>query len=1237
MHTHPARALAACSPGHGRLHLFVGADDGSVRHRTFDGSWHAWRALDRPWPSPGAPAFNWLSATAVEGRPVELFALSTTGELWSLRPGAEERPHWHSLGTLARGGAATGFTVVTTRPSEVHLLLDTGADGWELLHAHPNKGPIVLRAGERPPEHLADHLAATATAPDRVDLLLADPREHRLLRARLETDTPGTPQPPAWEALGPLPDGDEHSFTCLAATERDVFLGGDHGLHHSALAPWLGWEQLGGDLTAHGTTGPRLAAVASGGGRTDVFAVWAGAALMHRRFDRGWQDWQLLDLPDAPTGSYPVLRPEDLVTLTVRSQGLHQQTLPDGTVQLVADTGSGGHLLVDVPPQHLAETVVESGQPPQGFLAGPSTLCFAVGPDPVTLTVAGLLDAMNRLPLLIEASTTADLLARLEIPWNLLLTLQSDARCTHRTLPSTGTAGGTELWHSRIAGPDGHLTARPVRSLADGTDHGTPLDAWFDQIVTAAAQNPGIPLTVDRLVLTALGARFTAAAHWPQLEWAQDSALGRDFHVKVSAPGALFPFGHRAVYIEVSDRRFDGTDPAVAALHRNTFLIVTEPVRDDYGIGEGGPHERAFPFQRIAIDPQQTEGLDDAHWLPVDSSTTPPRCFWPARARVPVVFTLQARAGTQDVELHLPLLFVEDAATGADYGALLDGIYGRGPVTGPLTGALDGARDGAFDEPGRPLSDIAARIPLAMASATQAIEDTVQEVQSMTFGGLGAGLSPSGVGFYPQVTQLAVGLPAVRQLLGPLQALPATLTRNLLDTPWGSPIPDALLDLVPPHPLDFGAAGARVGALAAPNMLVSQISRTLGPAVSDAFQTDPTKLFAPDASLFGVVPLSMLIQAVTAPPKLLWQQPPADRSPLLAGQGMPHPSAELTWHQGLHNPVPPFRPGPDCALDLDVRAQLVDGKPEMHATGTISDFHLIVPDQGAPAYVDLTFTSVTFTADPGKRLNLAVHLTDVTLGGDLGFLATLQQYLRFGDNGPHIDPSATSITASYTIAVPSIGLLVFSVQNLTVQAGVTLSLTDQPILLDFAFGTRERPFLVTVSGFGGGGYLELGISAGGTDSGLQRFTGGIEFGAAIVMDFVIVSAEVHVFGGVVFAKNGTGTEVTGYLRIGGSVSLLGLISVSIELTLALTWNATVGSLTGSAQLVITVDLTFFSKSFTLECHKCFGNCPSSAGARGALPGAATAATAADPSVRAALGPQGQSFPWQTYCRAFAGE
>ncbi|MEU5431809.1 hypothetical protein AB0G73_00340 [Streptomyces sp. NPDC020719] len=1210
MQNHSARALAVCSPGHGRLHLFVGAHDGSVRHRSFDGIWSAWHELGRPWLSPRVPDFDWLSATAAEGGPVEIFALNAADELRLMRLGGEDRPEWTPLGVLAHSSAVTGFTAVTTKPGDLHVFLSTGAPDWEIVHWHPVGGPMLLRAGDRTPAQ-----TAVTIARGQVNLLVTDTLERRLIRGRFAMEGSPVDEPPIWEVLGTLPDGDGQTFTCLAATERDVFLGGEHGLRHSALAPWLGWEHLGGDLCAHGTDRPRLAAVAAGSGRTDVLAIWAGGALMHRRFDTAWSDWHLVDLPSTASNSYTVLRPDDLVTLTVRGQGLHEQTRTDGTVQLVADPG-GGRLIVDVPAQHLAETVVESGLTLQGYLAGPSTLCFAVGQDPITLTVDGLLDAMNQLCLVTSAVSAGDEVTRLELPWRLVLALQQGAQCihcAHRTLPATSTGGGTELWHSRISGPDGRLAARPVQALPDGTSLGTPLDAWLDQIVAAAGKNPDLSVTVERLILSAYGARFSASANWPQLEWTHDAALGRDFHVKIAVTGALFPFGHRAAYVEVTDRRFDGTEPAIAALHRQSFLIVTEPVRDDYGIGKGGSHERSFPFQRIAIDPGQTSDLEDASWIPLGPASDDPRCFWPMRGGARVLFTLWARAGQQDVELRLPLLFVEDRATGSAYATALDTIYGHGPGTGAFAGL------------GRPVSDVGSRIPLAMVAPTQAAEGAVQEVQSMTFGGLGAGLSPTGVGFYPQVTQLAVGLPAARQLLGPLPALPATISKALVNTPWGQPPADALLDLVTPQPLDFGAAGARVGSLAAPDMTMTQISRTLGPSVGDALPTDPGKLFAPDATLFGVVPLRDLISVVTDQPKLLW-----------LGEGTDTPSAKLTWKQGLDKAVGPFCPGATSSVYIEALAQLVGGKPEMHATGKINDFQLVIPSQGPDALVTLTFAGVVFTADAGKRLNLDVTLSKVELNGNLQFLRTLQELIpQAGRSGPHIDVSAKAITASYTLAVPSAGLMVFSLQNLTIEIAVTLSLTNEPIVLDFTFGTRERPFLVTVSGFGGGGYLELGLGAGGPDSGLQRLTGGIEFGAAVVMDFTIASAEVHVFGGVVFAKNGSDTEITGYLRIGGSVSVLGLISVSIELTLSLAYDTTTNVLSGSAKLVITVDLTFFSKTVTLECHKSFNG--ASLAATSAHGGPALASGPDPSSVEAALGPQGQSFPWQTYCQAFAGE
>ncbi|MFJ9446209.1 hypothetical protein ACIRRH_30770 [Kitasatospora sp. NPDC101235] len=1051
-----------------------------------------------------------------------------------------------------------------------------------------------------PPAGLSD---VVAVAPGRVEVFTADTRERRLLRAGLAVDGPG--EPPQWKDLGSLPAHGGLSVTCLAATQRDLFLGCDDGLWHSVLGARLGWEHLGGDFAEDSL----LAAVSSAGGRTDVFAVWADAALVHRWFDTAWSDWQLVALLSGSPDGYSVLRPDDLVTLTVTGAGLTERVQPDGTVQWVAGAG-GGRLLVEVPPQHLAETVAESGLPVQGYLAGPSTLSFAVGQDPVTLTVDGLLDAMNRLTLVTTGAVAGDVATRLELPWRLLLGLQTGARCAHRTRPATGVGGGTELWHSRVAVPDAGLTVRSITALPGGTGLGTPLDAWLDQIAAAATANPGRPATVDRLILSPYGARFSATAHWPQLEWTHDAAQGRDCRVRVAASGALFPFGHRAAYVEVDERRFDTADPAVASLHQKAFLVITEPVRDDYGIGAGGSHERRFPFQRIAIDPGQSGELDTAAWIPLDPGSCNARCFWPRRGGVPIVFTLQARAGQTDVELDLPLLFAEDGATGAGCAAALDQVYAKAPAAG------------AFASLGRPSSDIGSRIPLAMASATKALEGAVQEVRSMTFGGLGVGSLPGTVGFYPQVTQLAVGLPAVRQLLGPLPALPATISQALVDTPLGKSPPDALLELMAPRTLDFGAAGARVGSLAAPTMAVTTISRRLGPVVGDALPTNPADLFPQDASLFGVVQLRQLISTISDRPQLTW-----------IGEDTPTPSAELKWDQTPLRAVGPFQPIGAGGLHLDVQAQMVDGRPELHATGTVDAFRLVIPP-GPLALVTFSFDHVIFTADAGKRMDLDVKLSNVELNGNLKFLRTLQDLIpTAGRNGPRIDTSAVAVRASYTLLVPSAGLMVFSLQNLTIEIAVTLSLTNRPIVIDFAFGTREKPFLVTVAGFGGGGYLELGLGAGEPDSGLQRLTGGIEFGASIDMDFTIASAEVHVFGGVVFAKNGRDTEITGYLRIGGSVSVLGLISVSIELTLSLTYDVDTNVLSGSATLVITVDLTFFSKTVTLECHKSFGGSSLAA----ASTGPALAAGPDPSSVEVALGPQGSSFPWQTYCQAFAGE
>ncbi|MFF7444156.1 hypothetical protein [Streptomyces sp. NPDC008122] len=1183
-------ALTACSAAPGRLDLFVGDGDGCVWHRTrtkppdaVRGQWGVWHSLGRPWPSSGAPEHaGWLAAVRSGPGRIDLFALD------------DGRGAKHRLFAAARDG--TSDTLREEAGAEAGNTAGTEAgDGAGDVVGDALGDALGEVSGHGwTPWTSPDPLAAqpTATGP-----LLTD-EQLTLLHGQLSE--------------GRHSDADPRP-TGFAATERDLFAVAGRRLWHRMRTETSPWEDLGGDLTTDDATAPHLAAVRDEAGPTHVFAVWAGTALMHRQLDRTWSDWQLIDIW-ADAQGYQALRPEDLVALTVRGSGLRERVRADGVVEVLA-AQPDARLIVEFPPQHIAETVSPTDTTSQARIAGPSRLAFAIGEEVVPLTVDGVLTAMGKLPLVATLGTAGTEGTRLELPWRLLLELPTGAHCTHRALPAVGHDGTTELWHSRITRSDGAdaLRVRPVKALPDEPVLATPLGHYTATIAALGAQSADPPVTVDRLVLSAFGAWFDASASWPTLDWTHQTAMGRDYYVRVLTRGALFPFGHRAAFVEVTERRFDPQSPAVAALRTTRTLIVTEPTRR-YGIGGGAgrAHERAFPFQEVSVEPRQLTDLDAAVWLLG-------KAFWPTQSGASVEFTVRARADREVVDFRLPMLFVDDAVVGTSHADSLDAEYARGP------------RSGVQRDTGRPTREIGRRIALAMKTATQPLEGAVQEVRSMSFGGVGAALAANGVGFHPRVTRMEVALPAVRQLIGSSPTVPAEFSKAFL-TATGAQRPEVLLALLEPKVIDFAAAGARTGMVAAPNMAVTEISRLAGPIAGGPFPPRPQDMFAEEAKLFGVISLRRIVSVITSRPQITWSD--------VVGS----PSAKLTWSESLTTEVEPFHPKtPTSKVFLEVLSQVVDGRPQLRTTGEVTDFTLEIPTR-ASALVVLTFTKVRFTGNSGENPSLTFELADARLAGKLNFVRTLAEKIpQAGRGGPHVEISAARIRATYTIAVPTLGMGVFTVQNLAIRIGLTLSLEQRPIEIDFAFATRERPFLVTVSGFGGGGYLELGVSAGGSDGGLQRFVGGIEFGASVAMDFGVAAGEVHVFGGVVFVKKGSTIEITGYLRIGGSVSVLGLIRVSVELTLSLTYDVEHNELHGSARLVITVDLTFWSTSVTLECHKSFKGPSLAAGPQDALTASVEGlqdsedAALRTATVEAALGPQGSSFPWQTYCRAFAKE
>ena len=173
------------------------------------------------------------------------------------------------------------------------------------------------------------------------------------------------------------------------------------------------------------------------------------------------------------------------------------------------------------------------------------------------------------------------------------------------------------------------------------------------------------------------------------------------------------------------------------------------------------------------------------------------------------------------------------------------------------------------------------------------------------------------------MTRLVVALPAARQLLGQVNDIPAKLSHELLQSTPDRP-PDVLLEF---DPLALNFASANAGVVAAPNMSVNRISRTLGPKI-DQLPTDPASCSAPAPNC--------------SESSRSAQSSGGDRSAyhhLVAGS---QSGATMHWKETLANRVGPFQPGAGCAVELTVKSSLPDGggPPKVTTDGTVNAFQL---------------------------------------------------------------------------------------------------------------------------------------------------------------------------------------------------------------------------------------------------------------------------------------------------------
>jgi hypothetical protein len=967
-----------------------------------------------------------------------------------------------------------------------------------------------------------------------------------------------------------------------------------------------------------------------------------------------------------------VIRVEDMLYLGFRFINAEMVVKNGQTYIAVTDPGLPAYVLVVFPPQHHGEQTLRNtdGVPlPPLFdaLAGPSWLTFELPADAsIPFTAAGLLAWGGLTPQLVPVVSDPatgvpappDLLhSALEVPWSLWLSPPAGGTWHHSAAPVTA-GGRTELWHTRlgIGGAEPPAVTPLIKAFWSGTYGSTgqpPADPWpmslspetRNDIVNLScslvAGGGGGPVQVSLLALSALGASVDMQGAWSPgpdsgvslAQWTHRASTGRDSYVRVVTLGYLFPFGHRAVQVRVTDREFrvDRQGSTVAYLVTATSIVVTQPVITY----TGDPHEpyngRGNPMRSVEVRTLSTGPVDFDDPLGQVGGVSTDSALWIRSNSVDVPFSFVATdIEGRTVDFTTPAIWVNQNPTGRD-----------GTVANPTD--LADTITAAYDAAG------AARNTPSLGGALLAFADTSGAVPGSTahlvdtYTLTANAVSNGAAGFYPLLNAAQVHLPGPEQLTGsPLTPPSISMAQQYLQNGFQNGVTELYAQVAASaNATSLSFPANLVGGMAAPNFDVSGIARDLGPVGGDltdlaAGRFDPSKYFnnglGDVGNLLGSIPVTAIIQAVGLTPGTGSIAGADQDGPSASAQApqltynLVYPNdddtqlpvaldAKLTWNPvvapSTQDPFAGFFVPDENAnllITAEIHAPIANPAHVTYAIhGELTNFELVLFGDATPC-IDIKFTSFTFDSKTGAKTSVNPKIESVSFMGALSFIQDLEQLLASLD-GPSIDVTAAGIAASYTLALPDVTVGIFSLSNLSLTGAVTIPFDGTPVRVQFGLCSQDDPFLLTIYVFGGGGFFSLSLGA----DGIEELQVSLEFGAAISINLGVASGSVSIMAGIYFAlqTNPNQVTLTGFLRADGNLSVLGIITLSMEFYLGLTYQNP-GQAYGEATVTVSISVLFFSKSVSASMRKTFGG--------GSDPDFAQAISMAD---------------WDTYCEAFA--
>lgn len=889
--------------------------------------------------------------------------------------------------------------------------------------------------------------------------------------------------------------------------------------------------------------------------------------------------------------------------------------------------------------------------------------------DATVVQDKGIISAISQLrfgktPRPVDASETC-----IEMPYRLFISPNQYGAWYHETKlklreDETTTAVKTyELWHSRLlcknCTGNRDITAannelKTVRALwasdISGTWSEKPVRA--DQFKTALYNDdrhcivhessnwalPGgfvpKPVQVSNLMLSTLGAWLDAELLVKRkelessgiigklnlLKWKHIATLARDHYVEVVYAGNMLPFGHEASLVRVTERK---PQMNYAVNRQRYFIVINEEEKKYNPYNPNNGNFKSFPFSTVRFISTATPTIDPpVRFCNEVSDPQADHQFIPRTGGKDFLFKMMAYdLEGNEVGFEMPMVFVT-----TDITYLASGAYNLKDI-GAINNCYN-AGTGILNK----ISFYNQQMALARAKTSG---DTTFEVKSVQF--FAQGTLDESPGFRPGVKELEIFIAAVENITGKRQAQRVTLVDDEMNKAEAQRKNkgNVFAKLLDAAGVDFNGSGSKTGGSLSPNFSITGLSKTLG-AVGGKLEDlqnmkfDPEAFFDEGAKLFGVIGLGKIIHAVDN--AVAFVNGSTTQSPIPALKNIDTPEALITqysWNAAKLKPwgnaFVKFQPHqPDATGKVVIETKLYRYKDPSKSNALEVNSHIDDFGIEIASLASVDFRSVVFRANSNAKVDVSIDMAKQPLRflGALSFVNDLQKYIP--DDGfsdpPYLDISTSGIRTGYTLALPDIQLGAFTLSHINLGAEIKLPFNGDPLTMRFNFCEKQQPFTLTISALGGGGFFAIEFDM----QGLRSLEAALEFGAAASIDLGVASGAVSIMGGIYFKMSVSGEtktyELEGYVRINGALSVLGLITASIEFLLTLAaemkdvgGQQKVARVWGEASLKIKIEIFMFSKTVSLKTSRQF------------------AGAGADPTFTMMI----SEGDWAAYCDSFA--